>query len=71
MANIKTTVTFISFQIQETQTIATIQYKIEPEEGAVWGGGKRMKSFPPEKSVVDIMLEEIPSYNFMQWERAE
>lgn len=69
MANVKTKVTFISFQIQDNQTIATVEF--ESDAGTPWDGGKRIKSFPPEVSVSDILTEQIVPLEFMTWERAD
>ena len=73
MANVKVKITFMSFQIQDNQTIATIEFESDAgaaDEGAPWDGGKRMKTFPPEISVIDIIKKEIATDEYMvSWER--
>lgn len=74
MANVKTRVTFISFQIQNNQTIATVKFESDPvEKGAPWDGGKRMKTFPPEIPVIDIITKEIiaTAEYMVSWERID
>ena len=73
MANVKTKITFISFQIQDNQTIATVEFESDAgphDQGAPWDGGRRLKSYPPEISVIDI-INDIADYQHLNWERAD
>jgi len=70
MADVKTKINFVSFQIQEKQTIVNIEFSADPiEEGTLWDGGKRFKAFSADRSIVDIIQNEIAKYEFLYWER--
>lgn len=63
----------MSFQIQDNQTIATLEFESDAgfaDEGTPWDGGKRMKTFSPEISVIDIITKEIATAEYMvSWEQ--
>jgi hypothetical protein len=74
LAKVRTEITYIGFQIQENQTIATVEFKSDAgiaDQGTPWDGGKRVKAFPPNWTVVNIIQKEITTYDFMRWERVE
>lgn len=74
MANVKTEVTFLSFQLKPEQTICQVHFKSDAgphDAGAPWDGGKRFKTFPIERDVVDIIQNEIATMLYMNWERID
>jgi hypothetical protein len=55
----------VEFIIKEHVTICNIFYSSN-EPGTPWGGGWKHKEFPKDKSVIDILNNEIA--DFIKWE---
>ena len=66
MTSIKTDVIFIGFQIQNKQTICIVEFSTKKER-TPWGKKRRLKAFPSEKSMIDIIQEDIVTQDFLLW----
>lgn len=55
----------VEFIIREYFTICNISYT-STEPSTPWGGGWKHKEFPSEKSLIDILNDEVT--DFMKWD---
>ena len=65
MANAKLCVRKIIFLIDDENTICNLYYESN-EAGTPWGGGWKTKVFAPEKTIADIIDQDILAY--LNWE---
>jgi hypothetical protein len=61
MANAKTRIRKVNFEIKDDITICDLFYEGD-EPGTPWGGGWKTKSFPPSVSIIDFIKDEAANY---------
>jgi len=57
----------LNFLIGDKETVVTVVYTSDEPDSPYWGGGSKSKSFPPHRSIVDIIQTEIAGLAFLLW----
>ena len=62
MANTKTAVIKVEFLFAPELTHCNVFYKSDEPGNPFWGGGWKTKTFPKQKSAIDILKDHVSDY---------
>jgi len=69
MANAEISTKRIYFDIEEEQTVCSIQMQSNEPNNPYWGDGWKHKKFGKELAIVDILREAYEEMNFLSWDK--